>query len=246
MVKGNPIAIQANLYTCDSEVVCHRLRQGAARSGGYLLLSPPSSSQGPGQEEVLSHHVARKQTLLVLPNLPLPTPITGSTHRPGTSPRAEPNHPSLLPLPNPHLGWAATCSPVLALLRLHQLPLLPSPAAPTPPRPTSEPCPPAHRIPPSQLCVHICAPGGALPGKHHCSSLLADSCLPAFWTGCPPALKPPQGLWADSPHLHPPYSAPTGPPPALGKPSIPTGFSRRVSLGARAELLSPAADLGAR
>ena len=190
MVKGNPIAVQANPYTCDSEV-CHRLTQavGAARSGGHLLPSRPSSSQGPGQEAVLSHHVARKQTPLVLPNLPLPTPITGSTHRPWTSPRAEPDHPSLLPLPNPHPEWAAvavTCPPDLALLQLHHLPLLPSPAAPSLrlPRPTSEPRPPVHRMPPSQLCVHICAPGGALPGKHHCSSLLADSCLSAFQTGC--------------------------------------------------------------
>lgn len=144
-----------------------------------MLLSPPSSSQGPGQEAVLSHHVAGKQTPLVLPNLPLPTPITGSTHRPWTSPRAEPDHPSLLPLPNPHPGWAAvavTCSPVLALLQLHHLPLLPSPLSPAH---LSTGC-----LPPS--CVSTSVPLEGLCQENTTAPLfwLIHACLP-FRPGAP-------------------------------------------------------------
>lgn len=59
----------------------------------------------------------------------------------------------------------------------------------------------------------------------------------------PLALKPPQGLWADSPHLHPPYSASPGsgeacPPSPLASPG---GFPLEPP---RAELLPSSSRRG--
>ena len=199
-----------------------------------MLPSPPSSSQGPGQEAVLSHHVAGKQTPFVLPNLPLPTPITGSTHRPWTSPRAEPDHPSLLPLPNPHPEWAAvavTCPPDLALLQLHHLPLLPSPAAPSP-RPHAPPLSPAHLstgcLPPS--CVSTSVPLEGLCQENTTAPLfwLIHACLP-FRPGAPSPEATAGSLGRFSPLASPLLSLPR----LWGSlPSLPTGFSGWVSLGA--------------
>lgn len=171
--------------------------------------------------------------LLLLANLPLSTPITGSTHGPWTCPSAELDHPPLLPAPpplsNPHPGWVVVVprSPALALLQLHHLPqLTPAAAPPCPTTPPSKSRPPVHKMPPSlrPVCPHLCP--WRVSARNTAAPLffwLLQACLP---DQAPPAPNPPQALWEDAPHLHPCHSAS----PRQG--SSPTGLSGAVSLKA--------------